>query len=33
MSLYGNLIDPYVDLYQDLKLIQCRISAAVDQMN
>ena len=32
MSLYGNLIDPYVDLYQDLKLIQnVEYSAAVDQ--
>ena len=32
MSLYGNIIDPYVDLYQDLKLMKnVEYSAAVDQ--
>ena len=32
MSLYGNIIDPYVDLYQDLKLLKnVEYSAAVDQ--
>ena len=32
MSLYGNIIDPYVDLYQDLKLLKnVDYSAAVDQ--
>ena len=32
MSLYGNIMDPYVDLYQDLKLLKnVEYSAAVDQ--
>ena len=32
MSLYGNIMDPYVDLYQDLKLLKnVDYSAAVDQ--
>ena len=32
MSLYGNMIDPFVDLYQELKLIKnVEYSAAVDQ--
>ena len=32
MSLYGNIIDPYVDLYQELKLLKnVEYSAAVDQ--
>jgi len=32
MSLYGNIIDPYVDLYQELKLIKnVEYYAAVDQ--
>jgi len=32
MSLYGNIMDPFVDLYQDLKLLKnVEYSAAVDQ--